>query len=128
MLGRSMPHGAGRGTARTGTARRRSAARRPGCQPAAVVARPGVASRDAAADVAQPAVGRRACAAARRPPRSMAGATSRPTQIGAGTGKDGRITKGDVLAFLSRPPPRARRRPRCAGPRDRRRARGAGDA
>ena len=26
-------------------------------------------------------------------------------QIGAGTGKDGRITKGDVLAFLNRPAP-----------------------
>ena len=26
-----------------------------------------------------------------------------PAQIGEGTGKDGRITKGDVLAFLSRP-------------------------
>ena len=28
-------------------------------------------------------------------------------QIGAGTGKDGRITKGDVLAFLNRPAPAA---------------------
>ena len=31
-----------------------------------------------------------------------------PAQIGAGTGKDGRVTKGDVLAFLAtarRPPP-----------------------
>ena len=27
----------------------------------------------------------------------------RPGQLGEGTGKDGRITKGDVLAFLSRP-------------------------
>ena len=26
-----------------------------------------------------------------------------PQQVGAGTGKDGRITKGDVLAFMSRP-------------------------
>ena len=26
-------------------------------------------------------------------------------QIGTGTGKDGRITKGDVLAFLNRPAP-----------------------
>src|SRR6185437_12459330 len=28
-----------------------------------------------------------------------------PVQIGEGTGKDGRITKGDVLAFLNRPAP-----------------------
>ena len=28
-------------------------------------------------------------------------------QLGAGTGKDGRITKGDVLAFMSRPAPEA---------------------
>ncbi|MBV8094734.1 MAG: 2-oxoglutarate dehydrogenase complex dihydrolipoyllysine-residue succinyltransferase [Acetobacteraceae bacterium] len=28
-----------------------------------------------------------------------------PAQIGAGSGKDGRITKGDVIAFLSRPQP-----------------------
>ena len=34
-------------------------------------------------------------------------------QIGEGTGKDGRITKGDVLAFLNRPRPLLRhRRPR----------------
>ena len=30
-----------------------------------------------------------------------------PGDIGAGTGKDGRITKGDVLAFLNRPVPAA---------------------
>ena len=42
--------------------------------------------------------------------------------VGTGTGKDGRITKGDVLAFLDRPaptpaappPPRRRARPRPA--------------
>jgi 2-oxoglutarate dehydrogenase E2 component (dihydrolipoamide succinyltransferase) len=28
-----------------------------------------------------------------------------PADVGAGSGKDGRITKADVLAFLSRPPP-----------------------
>ncbi len=44
--------------------------------------------------------------------------------LGAGSGKDGRITKGDVLAFLSRPAPAApapapapvARAPRAAGP------------
>ncbi len=30
-----------------------------------------------------------------------------PAQIGPGSGKDGRITKGDVLAFLDRPAPTA---------------------
>ena len=30
-----------------------------------------------------------------------------PVDIGAGTGKDGRITKGDVLAYLNRPAPAA---------------------
>ena len=40
-----------------------------------------------------------------------------PAQLGAGTGKDGRITKGDVLAFLSRPQPRAPPPPRLRGRR-----------
>ena len=47
-----------------------------------------------------------------------------PTQIGAGTGKDGRITKGDVLAFLERPAPTApvpaARPPRVDEPREER--------
>ncbi len=30
-----------------------------------------------------------------------------PAEIGSGTGKDGRITKGDVLSFMSRPAPAA---------------------
>ena len=42
-------------------------------------------------------------------------------EVGAGTGKDGRITKGDVLAFLSRPSARRRAPARAA-------ARRAGDA
>jgi 2-oxoglutarate dehydrogenase E2 component (dihydrolipoamide succinyltransferase) len=37
-----------------------------------------------------------------------------PSQIGAGTGKDGRITKGDVLAFLSRPATPSQQPPRQA--------------
>jgi 2-oxoglutarate dehydrogenase E2 component (dihydrolipoamide succinyltransferase) len=43
--------------------------------------------------------------------RLIAEAGVAPQQLGEGTGKDGRITKGDVLAFLSRPaasPPAAR--------------------
>jgi 2-oxoglutarate dehydrogenase E2 component (dihydrolipoamide succinyltransferase) len=47
-----------------------------------------------------------------------------PADIGDGTGKDGRITKGDVLAFLNRPapaaPPPAARPPREAEPREER--------
>ena len=35
-------------------------------------------------------------------------------QIGAGSGKDGRVTKGDVLAFLSRPAPAATPAPAAA--------------
>jgi 2-oxoglutarate dehydrogenase E2 component (dihydrolipoamide succinyltransferase) len=34
-----------------------------------------------------------------------------PADIGAGTGKDGRLTKGDVLAFLERPAPGAKPTP-----------------
>ena len=37
--------------------------------------------------------------------KHMADAGVSAEQVGAGTGKDGRITKGDVLAFLSRPAP-----------------------
>ena len=44
-------------------------------------------------------------------------------QLGAGSGKDGRITKGDVIAFLERPtqtPPPAAKPPREAEPREQR--------
>ncbi len=37
-----------------------------------------------------------------------------PDQIGAGSGKDGRITKGDVLAFVARPAPVAAPAPAAA--------------
>jgi 2-oxoglutarate dehydrogenase E2 component (dihydrolipoamide succinyltransferase) len=47
-----------------------------------------------------------------------------PADIGDGTGKDGRITKGDVLAFLNRPapaaPPPVAKPPRQADPREER--------
>ena len=39
-------------------------------------------------------------------------------QIGAGTGKDGRITKGDVLAFLNRPAPAPAPTPVAKPPRE----------
>ncbi len=53
-----------------------------------------------------------------------------PAQIGDGSGKDGRITKGDVLAFLNRPAPaaRRRRRPQAAARGRTARAAGAHDA
>ncbi len=35
--------------------------------------------------------------------KAMADAGVSPAQVGAGSGKDGRITKGDVLAFLQKP-------------------------
>jgi len=35
--------------------------------------------------------------------KAMADAGVTPAQVGAGSGKDGRITKGDVLAFVSKP-------------------------
>jgi 2-oxoglutarate dehydrogenase E2 component (dihydrolipoamide succinyltransferase) len=47
-----------------------------------------------------------------------------PGQLGPGTGKDGRITKGDVLAFLNRPAPAppspVAKRPRPADQREQR--------
>lgn len=39
-------------------------------------------------------------------------------QIGTGTGKDGRITKGDVLAFLNRPAPAPAPAPAAKAPRE----------
>jgi 2-oxoglutarate dehydrogenase E2 component (dihydrolipoamide succinyltransferase) len=48
-----------------------------------------------------------------------------PAAVGLGSGKDGRITKGDVLAFLNRPapaapPPAAAAPPRAEDPREQR--------
>jgi len=58
------------------------------------------------------------------PPRAMPAAARlieeqrlSPAQIGPGTGKDGRITKGDVLAFLDRPAPAAAPTPSAKTPR-----------
>ncbi len=73
-----------------------AAAASPGAQapraPAGPVARPATPPSDVAAHAPMPAAAKR-----------MAEADLSPAQVGAGSGKDGRITKGDVLAFLSRP-------------------------
>ena len=76
------------------------------------VARPATPPADVAAHAALPA------AAKIMEERSVA-----PAQIGAGTGKDGRITKGDVLDFLNRPAAPAPSAPVAKPPR----APGAGE-
>ena len=58
------------------------------------VARPATPPADVAAHAPMPAAAKR-----------MEENNLTPDQVGAGTGKDGRITKGDVLAFLTRPAP-----------------------
>ncbi len=60
--------------------------------PAGPVARPATPPSDVAAHAPMPSAAKR-----------MAEADVSAEQMGAGSGKDGRITKGDVLAFLSRP-------------------------
>ncbi len=60
--------------------------------PTGPVARPATPPADTAAHAPLPAAA-----------KHMADAGVSAAQIGAGTGKDGRITKGDVLAFVSRP-------------------------
>jgi 2-oxoglutarate dehydrogenase E2 component (dihydrolipoamide succinyltransferase) len=60
--------------------------------PVGPVARPATPPSDVAAHAPMPSAAKR-----------MAENDLSPQQVGAGTGKDGRITKGDVLAFMSRP-------------------------
>lgn len=48
--------------------------------------------------------------------KAMADAGITAAQIGAGSGKDGRVTKGDVLAFLSRPAAAPAAAPAAKGP------------
>jgi 2-oxoglutarate dehydrogenase E2 component (dihydrolipoamide succinyltransferase) len=60
--------------------------------PTGPVARPATPPADVAAHAPMPAAA-----------KHMADANVTADQVGAGTGKDGRITKGDVLAFVSRP-------------------------
>jgi 2-oxoglutarate dehydrogenase E2 component (dihydrolipoamide succinyltransferase) len=80
-------------------------------RPLGPVTRPAAASTQAAPDAAvrltaietPPAVHEPLPAAA----RMMEEQKLAPSEIGPGSGKDGRITKGDVLAFLNRPAPAA---------------------
>jgi len=48
--------------------------------------------------------------------KAMADAGVTPAQIGAGTGKDGRVTKGDVMAFLAKPAAAPAAAPAAKGP------------
>jgi 2-oxoglutarate dehydrogenase E2 component (dihydrolipoamide succinyltransferase) len=76
----------------------------PASAPAPAPAAPAVpaveAVREAPGPVARPAEALPAGPAATK---LMADNAVAPTQLGAGSGKDGRVTKGDVLAFLSKP-------------------------
>jgi 2-oxoglutarate dehydrogenase E2 component (dihydrolipoamide succinyltransferase) len=63
-------------------------------RPSGPVARPATPPADIAAHAALPAAA-----------KLMEEKGVVPGSVGAGTGKDGRITKGDVLAFLSQPAP-----------------------
>ena len=64
----------------------------PPAAPSGPVARPATPPADIASHAPMPAAAKR-----------MEENNLSPAQVGAGTGKDGRITKGDVLAFMSRP-------------------------
>ena len=75
---------------------------------AAAAAKPAAAAAPAAKAAAPAPVAAPVAAPAGLPngpaaTKAMADAGVTPAQIGAGTGKDGRVTKGDVMAFLTRP-------------------------
>ncbi|NVN41729.1 2-oxoglutarate dehydrogenase complex dihydrolipoyllysine-residue succinyltransferase, partial [Ameyamaea chiangmaiensis] len=63
--------------------------------PSGPVSRPATPPADVARDAAQ---------AFPSAAKKMAETGTTPAQVGSGSGKDGRITKGDVLAFLAQPP------------------------
>jgi 2-oxoglutarate dehydrogenase E2 component (dihydrolipoamide succinyltransferase) len=95
----------------------------PAPQPVPVAAKPAPAPRPAAmpqAGVNAPVAARGPVARPATPPADVAAHAPLPAaaklieeqhlseaDLGTGTGKDGRITKGDVLAFLNRPAPAA---------------------
>jgi len=94
-------------------------------RPSGPVARPATPPADIAAHRAAPALAHAPLPAAAKIMQERGVVAE---QVGAGTGKDGRITKGDVLAFISRPqapaptpaPAPAARPPRPEGPREER--------
>jgi 2-oxoglutarate dehydrogenase E2 component (dihydrolipoamide succinyltransferase) len=90
--GAEVTAGAVLGTIVAGAA---GAAAKPAAAPAAKAEAPAKAAAPAAAPAGLP----NGPAAT----KAMADAGVTPAQIGAGTGKDGRVTKGDVMAFLSKP-------------------------
>jgi 2-oxoglutarate dehydrogenase E2 component (dihydrolipoamide succinyltransferase) len=91
--GAEVTAGAVLGTIVAGAA---GAAARPAAAPAAKAEAPKAAAPVAAAAPAGLPNGPAAT-------KAMADAGVTPAQIGAGSGKDGRVTKGDVMAFLTRP-------------------------
>ncbi|MFM2147931.1 MAG: hypothetical protein RLZZ187_237 [Pseudomonadota bacterium] len=93
--GAEVTAGAVLGTIVAGAA---GAAAKPAAAPAAKVEAP-----KAAAPVAAPAAAPAGLPNGPAATKAMADAGVTPAQIGAGTGKDGRVTKGDVMAFLTRP-------------------------
>jgi 2-oxoglutarate dehydrogenase E2 component (dihydrolipoamide succinyltransferase) len=93
--GAEVTAGAVLGTIVAGAA---GAAAKPAAAPAAKAEAP-----KAAAPVAAPAAAPAGLPNGPAATKAMADAGVTPAQIGAGTGKDGRVTKGDVMAFLTRP-------------------------
>ncbi|MGX9966861.1 2-oxoglutarate dehydrogenase complex dihydrolipoyllysine-residue succinyltransferase [Roseomonas sp. F4] len=90
----SIAEGAGAKPASTGTPTAPKPAAAAPAQPKTEAPQP------APGPVARPAEGAANGPAATK---AMADAGVTQAQVGAGTGKDGRVTKGDVLAFLSKP-------------------------
>ena len=85
----------------------RPAGRQSAAAPAGPVARPATPPADLAAHPPLPAAA-----------KMMEEQHLAPVDVGAGTGKDGRITKGDVLAFLNRPAPAPAAPPAAKAPRE----------
>ncbi len=117
MIGESA---AGSAPGTTGAATAIQASTKPAARPDAGINPPPRASGPVARPATPPADRAAALEAFPSAAKRMTEAGIAAASIGAGTGKDGRITKGDVLDFLASPPPRPRPQP----PPPRRRAAG----